>query len=85
MKEPIRILHVLGNTNLGGAESRTMDLYRHIDRERVQFDFLVHTEQEGHFDKEILELGGHVYRVPRFRMYNFFSIGKRSKTFQGAS
>lgn len=81
MKEPIRILHVLGNTNLGGAESRTMDLYRHIDRERVQFDFLVHTEQEGHFDKEILELGGHVYRVPRFRMYNFFSYRKAVKVF----
>lgn len=81
MKEPIRILHVLGNTNLGGAESRTMDLYRHIDRERVQFDFLVHTEQEGHFDKEILELGGHVYRVPRFRMYNFFFYRKAVKDF----
>ena len=41
MKEPIRVLHVLGNTQLGGAESRIMDLYRHLDRDRVQFDFLV--------------------------------------------
>lgn len=40
---PIRILHVLGVLNMGGAESRIMDLYRHIDREQVQFDFLVHT------------------------------------------
>ena len=45
MKEPIRVLHVLGNTQLGGAESRIMDLYRHLDRDRVQFDFLVHTQQ----------------------------------------
>ena len=37
-----RVLQVLGTTNLGGAESRIMDLYRHIDRERIQFDFLVH-------------------------------------------
>ena len=56
MAEPIRILHVLGTTNLGGAESRIMDLYRHMDRKRVQFDFVVHTEKEGFFDKEIEEL-----------------------------
>ena len=43
MKEPIRVLQVLGTTGLGGAESRVMDLYRNIDRERVQFDFAVHT------------------------------------------
>ena len=38
----MKILHVLGTTNLGGAESRIMDLYRNIDRQQVQFDFLVH-------------------------------------------
>ncbi len=76
MAEPIRVLHVLGNTQLGGAESRTMDLYRHLDRSRVQFDFLVHTEREGYFDKEIKELGGRIFRVPRFRMYNYFSYQK---------
>ena len=43
-KRPLRILHVLGTLEIGGAESRIMDLYRHIDRERVQFDFLVHTD-----------------------------------------
>ncbi|WP_026491734.1 glycosyltransferase [Butyrivibrio sp. XPD2002] len=46
MAEPIRILHVFGTLGLGGAESRIMDLYRHIDRERVQFDFLVHADAE---------------------------------------
>lgn len=40
--EPIRVLHVLGTLNRGGAESRIMDLYRAMDRSRVQFDFLVH-------------------------------------------
>ncbi|WP_026524767.1 glycosyltransferase [Butyrivibrio sp. MB2005] len=46
MAEPIRILHVFGTLGLGGAESRIMDLYRHIDREKVQFDFLVHAAAE---------------------------------------
>ncbi len=81
MPEPIRILHVLGTTQLGGAESRIMDLYRHVDRERVQFDFLVHTGGEGFFDKEIRELGGRIFRVPRFRFYNYFSYKKAVKDF----
>lgn len=81
MAKQVRVLHVLGSTNLGGAESRIMDLYRHIDRERVQFDFLVHTEKEGHFDKEIEQMGGRVYRVPRFRIYNYFSYVKAIKHF----
>ena len=41
---PVRVLHVFGRVGLGGAESRIMDLYRNIDRDRIQFDFLVHTE-----------------------------------------
>lgn len=81
MNQPIRILHVFGGMNLGGAESRIMDLYRHIDRGHVQFDFLVHTAQEGYFDKEIKELGGRIYRVPRFRLYNYFAYRKACKKF----
>ena len=42
--KPVRVLHVLGTTNLGGAESRIMELYRCIDRSQVQFDFLIHTK-----------------------------------------
>ena len=69
MKEPIRVLQVLGTTGLGGAESRVMDLYRNIDRERVQFDFAVHTSKKGYFDEEIEALGGHIYYVrPTFRI-----------------
>ena len=81
MTEPIRILHVFGKTNLGGAESRTMDLYRHINRDKVQFDFLVHTDENCFFDEEIQELGGQIYRVPRFNLYNIFSYRKAIKAF----
>ena len=81
MPEPIRILHVLGTTQLGGAESRIMDLYRHLDRSRVQFDFLVHMDGEGYFDREIQELGGQIFRVPRFRFYNYFFYNRAIKKF----
>ncbi|MCR5404734.1 MAG: glycosyltransferase [Butyrivibrio sp.] len=38
----IRVLHVLGVLGVGGAESRIIDLYRNMDRDKIQFDFLVH-------------------------------------------
>lgn len=81
MEQPIRVLHVLGSMNLGGAESRIMDLYRNMDREKVQFDFLVHDSREGFFDKEIQSLGGHIYYVPRFKVYNYGVYKKAMKQF----
>lgn len=78
---PIRVLHVLGSTNLGGAESRIMELYRAIDREQVQFDFLVHTTQDGHYSAEIRQLGGKIYSLPRFKVYNFLKYKKNVENF----
>ena len=46
MADCIRILHVFGTLGRGGAESRIIDLYRHMDRARVQFDFVVHYEAD---------------------------------------
>lgn len=80
-KDLIRVLHVLGTTNLGGAESRVMELYRAMDRDAVQFDFLVHTDECGHYSKEILGLGGKIYRVPRFKLVNYFSYKKALEDF----
>lgn len=64
--EPIRVLHVFGGLDAGGAESRTMDIYRQINKEKVQFDFLIHTEKSGFFEDEIIKMGGRIYRVPRY-------------------
>ncbi|MCS5480816.1 glycosyltransferase [Corynebacterium sp. YIM 101645] len=60
----ISILHNFASLNLGGAESRTMDVYRAIDREQFHFDFVVYEDSEQHYEKEIRSLGGSVYRIP---------------------
>lgn len=70
-KNAVRVLHVIHKMNRGGAETMIMNLYRHIDRSQVQFDFLVHTDEEGMYDKEILSLGGRIYTIEAFRGYNF--------------
>ena len=77
----IRVLQVLGSTSLGGAESRIMDLYRHMDREKIQFDFLVTRGNTGHFDAEIESLGGHVYTVQGYRIFNHKSYVSEVKDF----
>ena len=66
----IRILHVFGKLNMGGAESRIMDLYRNIDRSKIQFDFVVHGDERGFFEDEIESLGGHIYRVMQYKVVN---------------
>lgn len=62
MGSPIRVLHAVVNMNRGGAETLIMNLYRNIDRSKIQFDFL--TSKEGVFDQEIIELGGRIHRIP---------------------
>lgn len=65
MTDSIRVLQVLTNLDRGGMETMTMNFYRHIDRERVQFDFLLHRSKEGDYEEEARSLGANVYRVPR--------------------
>lgn len=67
---PLHVLQVIGAMNFGGAESMIMNIYRKIDRSTVQFDFLVHTEDNCSFDKEIVALGGNIYRIRRFNGLN---------------
>lgn len=81
MTEPIRILHVLGRTDIGGAESLVMSIYRNIDRSKVQFDFAIHTNDRCDFDDEIESLGGKIFAFPKFKGYNFITYRKSWKKF----
>lgn len=66
----IRVLQVATYMGRGGLESMIMNYYRHIDREKVQFDFLVHRQERAAFDDEIESLGGRIYRLPRLVPWN---------------
>ena len=60
-----RILYIVNSLGQGsGVMSFIMNLYRNIDREKVQIDFLVGTHKEQSYEKEILELGGKIYNLP---------------------
>jgi glycosyltransferase involved in cell wall biosynthesis len=81
MSEPVKVLHVFGRLDSGGAESRTMDIYRQIDRNKVQFDFAIHTEDKCYFTAEVKSLGGRIYSLPRFNGKNYFQYKKNWNEF----
>ena len=64
---PIRVAQVMGKMLGGGVESVVMNYYRHIDRNKVQFDFLVDDDSTRVPEEEIKELGGRVLHIPPYQ------------------
>ncbi len=63
MSKQIRILHVVGSLGIGGIQSYLMDIYRHIDRNKIQFDFVIHIKTENNYVDEVQSLGGKVFYI----------------------
>ncbi|MDO6425532.1 glycosyltransferase [Thalassotalea sp. 1_MG-2023] len=59
----VRVLHIFANLNLGGAESRIMDLFRSQSASDVQNDFLIMTDEECYYSTEVAQLGGIIHTV----------------------
>ena len=78
---PIRVLNVFMVLDRGGAETLVMNLYRNMDRTKIQFDFMVHGNQIGAYEEEILSLGGRIFRMPPYSLFNLFSYNKALKVF----
>ena len=72
--EPIRVLHEDVILNPGGIEALLMNLYRHIDREQLQFDFMVHRPDKGLYEDEVTSMGGKIYRTPPFNPFKIHSF-----------
>lgn len=72
MNKPVRVLHIIQRMESAGSQTFLMNLYRNIDRSRVQFDFLVHYKEKQFFDNEIENLGGKIYRLSVREDYNLF-------------
>ena len=75
----IRILHSVSNMDRAGIETMLMNYYRHIDRSKIQFDFLCNKTKPGDYDKEILELGGRIFHSPGLNPIKFFEYDKFMK------
>lgn len=60
----VRVLHSVSNMDRAGIETMLMNYYRHIDREKVQFDFLCNKRKPGAYDEEIQKMGGKIFHTP---------------------
>ena len=69
---PIRIAQIMGKMNSGGVESVVMNYYRYIDKDKIQFDFIV-DENSTHIPyKEIESMGGQVILVPTYQKIGLY-------------
>lgn len=81
MGEPIRVLHILQRMEAGGTQALLMNIYRKIERTKVQFDFLVVYKEKQFYDDEIESMGGHIYKLSFREDLNLPKFQKDLKTF----
>lgn len=79
--EPVRVLHILQRMEAGGTQALLMNIYRKIDRTKLQFDFLVEYSEKQFYDDEITAMGGHVYYTSIREDYNVFKFRHQLKKF----
>ncbi|WLR41569.1 glycosyltransferase family 1 protein [Bacillus carboniphilus] len=65
LEKKIKVLHVVGAMNAAGLETLIMNIYRNIDRSKIQFDFVVQTTEKCFYDDEIIEMGGRIISHPK--------------------
>lgn len=63
----IRVAQVIGITMNGGVEMVAMNYYSHIDRSKVEFDFLVESESKITNKETVENLGGHIVIIPSYK------------------
>lgn len=72
----IRILQVLPRLRRGGSQAMVMNLYRALDRDNYQFDFIIFTPDHDDYYDEIRELGGKIYHFKKLNGKNLFGVRK---------
>ena len=55
--------------NPGGVEAYIMNLVRHLDPEKVRFDYLVNFEEPIAYEEKLREMGSEIIRLPGRRKH----------------
>lgn len=58
-----------------------MEIYRKIDKELIQFDFVIDNNDEKFYVPEIERMGGRVYVLEKYKFFNHFSFVRLWKKF----
>ena len=79
--KPIKVLQMIASLYRGGSQSVVMNLYKNVDRTKVQFDFIIDHEEYDDYRLEIEKLGGKIYVMPSFKGINLLKIKKAWNNF----
>lgn len=69
-----RILHVYNVMNVGGAETFIMNVFRKIDKSKINFEFLCISQKNGTYDEEIKSLGGVIHHIENLNIKKPISL-----------
>lgn len=74
----MKVAIIVGKMDSGGKKNLIMEYYRHIDRSKVQFDFICDCDSQAIPEQEIKSLGGRVYKIsPYQRIFDNMSDMRR--------
>lgn len=74
--KPIRVLQMTASLYRGGSQNMIINLYKAIDRNKVQFDFIVDHPELNDLQPVVEELGAKVYAMPQFKGTNISEVKK---------
>ncbi|WP_416150479.1 glycosyltransferase family 1 protein [Salipaludibacillus sp. HK11] len=78
MKRKLKILQVTGAMNRAGTETMLMNIYRNVDQERIQFDFISYSDEDADYDYEIREMNGRVIKLKKnSSIFEFYQVMKK--------
>lgn len=79
------MLQILGIVANGGVEAVIMNYYRNIDKSKIQFDFVVHSDADENYINKVLAMEAKVYKVTPYNknifkfMYEIYRIIKSNQ------
>ena len=77
----IRVLQMIGSLNVGGSQTMIMNIYRNIDRTKMQFDFVLDHPDETYFAEDVKAMGARIYTMPMFNGTNAAQVKKEWDNF----
>lgn len=72
--KPIRVLQMTASLFRGGSQTMIVNLYKAIDRNKIQFDFIVDHPELNDLQETVEALGAKVYVMPSFKGTNIREV-----------
>ena len=80
-EKTMRVLHMIGSLNMGGSQMMVKSLYSNMDKNKIQFDFIIDRPTELELASELREMGAEIFVMPMLNGRNIFAVRKAWKTF----